>query len=158
VEYLKGLASGGAALALPSRPHNERKRHGDLPHPLQIYRAWRAVENIEQILKTINEIKKSKPAGQGRPRGFAKRIFLPRRANQADAISPTAPVRFAILAIVAREHPVARWTADHVSPARSIAAMPALRSTFSGRPRYRPAALLLAIPSACRRRLRPRRP
>jgi hypothetical protein len=39
------------------------------------------------------------------------------------------------LAIVALEHPVALWIVDHVSPARSIAATPAFRSTFSRLPR-----------------------
>ena len=53
--------------------------------------------------------------------------------------------------MVARLHPVAFWIIDHDAPPASMAAIPARRLESSGRPRYRPAALPLAIPSACRR-------
>ena len=51
--------------------------------------------------------------------------------------------------MVARLQPVAFWMALHDAPPRSIAPMPALRSVFSGRPRYLPSALALRMPCAC---------
>ena len=41
---------------------------------------------------------------------------------------------FTILAIVARLQPVAFWIIDQLWPAFSMAAMPAFRSAFAGRP------------------------
>ena len=60
--------------------------------------------------------------------------------------------RLATLAIVARPQPAAACIAVHDMPERSIPAMPALRSTSSGRPRYLPSAFALAMPWAWRRR------
>jgi hypothetical protein len=54
-------------------------------------------------------------------------------SDQTRADSPA--LRLAILAIVARLHLVALWIADQDSPARNIAAIPALRIASSGRPR-----------------------
>lgn len=60
--------------------------------------------------------------------------------------SYAALARAAIFAMVAREQPVAAWMADHDSPARNIAAIPAFLAASSGRPRYFPSAFALACP------------
>jgi hypothetical protein len=66
--------------------------------------------------------------------------------------SAAVALRRAILLMVARLQPVAFWMALHDAPPLSIALIPALRSAFSGRPRYFPLALALAMPWAWRRR------
>ena len=60
--------------------------------------------------------------------------------------SAAIALRRATLLMVARLQPVAFWMDDQLAPPRSIAPMPALRSTFSGRPRYLPSALARAMP------------
>lgn len=54
--------------------------------------------------------------------------------RQATEAVSTARVLFAILAMVARLHPVAACIWDHDAPARSIEPIPELRATFSARP------------------------
>src|SRR5215207_4688519 len=83
--------------------------------------------------------------------GTHQRPGLRTGAFQKPAVRVSEPARFAILAIVARLHPVAAWICDHETPPFSIEAIPPLRATFSVLPLERPSAFAFACPCAGRR-------
>lgn len=84
------------------------------------------------------------PGGSTAPLPGDAPEVLPPTALWGKGYDAAALSRFAILAIVARLHPVNDWIVFHDCLATIIAAILALRSVSSGLPLYRPSALALA--------------